>query len=215
MGKYENGVETRKIILEACKKLFYEKGYHETSNEDICQAAHVNRSAIHYHFKDKENIRYEVLWENAMKNRHFAGQYCDQEQYLQLLAVYLMHYQYLNDPKSRKFFADYHRDFPLYSSSGGMAQFYRISYESMYGQFLEFSQVKSLAFQSAYTFICGVMLLADEHPEHYTPKELFSRCMISGMAILDIPTDKINRLWEDLERYIDRLPSDAIDASLL
>ena len=61
MGYYENGNNTRRVILDACKRLFYEKGYHETSSLDIARESHTNRNAIYYHFKDKETIRYEVL----------------------------------------------------------------------------------------------------------------------------------------------------------
>lgn len=79
MGKYENGNFTRKTILDISKKLFLEKGFHETSNEDICRAAHVNRSAIRYHFRDKENLRYEVLWQIFMEYRAIASRYCQEE----------------------------------------------------------------------------------------------------------------------------------------
>ena len=36
MGAYKNGASTRQVILQSCQKLFYDKGYHETSYDDIC-----------------------------------------------------------------------------------------------------------------------------------------------------------------------------------
>ena len=41
MGNYENGALTRQLIINACNRLFYEKGYNETSYADICAMAHV------------------------------------------------------------------------------------------------------------------------------------------------------------------------------
>ena len=76
MGAYKNGASTRQVILQSCRKLFYDKGYHETSYDDICNAAHVNRGSIYYHFKEKENIRYEVLWGMHKECQDIAAKYC-------------------------------------------------------------------------------------------------------------------------------------------
>lgn len=47
---------TRERIIEACGRLFYEKGYTNTSYDDICREAESNRGLIHYYFKTKSNI---------------------------------------------------------------------------------------------------------------------------------------------------------------
>ena len=73
--KYETGIETRKLILAECRKLFLDNGFHETSYNDICKAAHVNRGSIYYHFKQKDMIRYEILWEIYTDNKRTAEQY--------------------------------------------------------------------------------------------------------------------------------------------
>ena len=53
-GQIENRTSER--IIEACGRLFYEKGYINTSYDDICREANINRGLIHYYFKNKSNI---------------------------------------------------------------------------------------------------------------------------------------------------------------
>ena len=88
--KYETGIETRKLILAECRKLFLDKGFHETSYNDICKAAHVNRGSIYYHFKQKDMIRYEILWEIYTDNKRFAEQYTSVSSHQYVFALYLM-----------------------------------------------------------------------------------------------------------------------------
>ena len=93
--KYETGIETRKLILAECRKLFLDKGFHETSYNDICKAAHVNRGSIYYHFKQKDMIRYEILWEIYTDNKRFAEQYTSVSSHQYVFALYLMWRQIL------------------------------------------------------------------------------------------------------------------------
>ena len=68
MSFYENGIETKKRILAACRKLFYAKGYQHTTFKDICAEAQVNQSSIHYHFKSKEALLAIIYEETISKN---------------------------------------------------------------------------------------------------------------------------------------------------
>lgn len=47
---------TRQRIVEAANRLFYHKGYHQTSFSDVVTAAGVPRGNIYYYFKTKEEI---------------------------------------------------------------------------------------------------------------------------------------------------------------
>ena len=105
--KYETGIETRKLILAECRKLFLDNGFHETSYNDICKAAHVNRGSIYYHFKQKDMIRYEILWEIYTDNKRTAEQYTSVSSHQYVFALYLMWRQILTDPKLGRFLTDY------------------------------------------------------------------------------------------------------------
>ncbi len=47
---------TRQRIVEAANRLFYHKGYHNTSFTDVVEASGVPRGNIYYYFKKKEEI---------------------------------------------------------------------------------------------------------------------------------------------------------------
>lgn len=48
-------------ILEAAERLFIEKGYHETSINDIAEAADFSRTSIYQYFSSKEEIYIHIL----------------------------------------------------------------------------------------------------------------------------------------------------------
>lgn len=104
MASYITGKETRQTILDTCRKLFYEKGYNETTYDDICENAHVNRGSIHYHFKTKDAIRWEIESSIYHKNVELAEMYTDDSKYTYAFASNIYWYKYFNDEKYRRFF---------------------------------------------------------------------------------------------------------------
>lgn len=59
--------DKQKAILEASYNLFTEKGYHETTIDDIAHAAKVGKGTIYNYFTDKEAIL-TFLMDSTMKN---------------------------------------------------------------------------------------------------------------------------------------------------
>lgn len=57
---YLAGEQTKRNILRESKKLFYKKGYTETTYTDISAVAKVNRALIPYHFKNKQVLGLEI-----------------------------------------------------------------------------------------------------------------------------------------------------------
>ncbi|HBC89200.1 MAG TPA: DUF1956 domain-containing protein [Lentisphaeria bacterium] len=60
----KDGEETRQRILKVASRLFAEKGYRNTTHEQICRLAKVNTAAINYHFRKKETL-YAEAWQMA------------------------------------------------------------------------------------------------------------------------------------------------------
>lgn len=60
---YSVGDQTKSTILSESKKLFYSKGYTETTYSDISIAANVNRALIPYHFKNKQILGIHIYSE--------------------------------------------------------------------------------------------------------------------------------------------------------
>lgn len=63
--------ETVKLILDVATKLFLEKGYDETSLQDIINAAKSSKGAIYHHFSSKEEI-FETICDRVGKENSVA-----------------------------------------------------------------------------------------------------------------------------------------------
>lgn len=67
MHHRKDGEETRRRILRVASILFAEKGYRNTTHEQICKMAKVNAAAINYHFRKKETL-YVEAWRMSFDN---------------------------------------------------------------------------------------------------------------------------------------------------
>ena len=61
MGRKPVRDERRKQILEAVHACLLEKPFHKTSIKDIAQKASLNHGAVHYYFKNKEDLLVEYI----------------------------------------------------------------------------------------------------------------------------------------------------------
>lgn len=211
MGAYGNGMTTRKIILDACQKLFYEKGYHETSYDDICKAAHVNRGSIYYHFKEKENIRYEVLWEITTYCYEEAKKYCDTSRYAFLVGMYIHWGKVLHDARIRKFELDYYADYPVYTPNNPVARYYKLCNQNMYKEILDVSKIDPMALATGYGTIYGGIRLLDVDPEKYDLIEVYRHMIMTGILVWGIPKEEADAMWEELMVYIKKVPQDVVE----
>ncbi len=59
--KYENGIETKNMILSVSKQLFFDNGFKETSIRTIAKEANISSGTIYKHFENKEAILDEIL----------------------------------------------------------------------------------------------------------------------------------------------------------
>ncbi|UFT99323.1 TetR/AcrR family transcriptional regulator [Radiobacillus kanasensis] len=56
MGEIRDAERTRKKILQAAKKEFFERGYHGTRIESIAKRAGVKKQLIYHYFKGKDDL---------------------------------------------------------------------------------------------------------------------------------------------------------------
>jgi AcrR family transcriptional regulator len=61
MGMAEKGEVSRQQIIETANRLFYQRGYNQTSFSDIAEAARIPRGNFYYHFKTKDDILAAVV----------------------------------------------------------------------------------------------------------------------------------------------------------
>lgn len=57
----EKGNRTRERIIVAATELFAERGYHATGLSDIGERADIQRGALYYHIRAKEELLFEIL----------------------------------------------------------------------------------------------------------------------------------------------------------
>lgn len=208
MGNYENGAYTRQAIVQACKQLFYEKGFHETSYSDICKAAHVNRGTIYYHFETKETMRYEAQWEYMIANKRIVEKYCPDTRCQYIIAMCMYWLQIHRDGNMRRFVFQCCTDFPVYTGKMDLTHFYYTCYEMMWGAFWEKKDIPQLSFASVYGYIMSCMRMLCEHPESYDPMELFEHCVNASVSIWGIPDDTMSEIWQNVKHYIALIPEE-------
>lgn len=56
----------KELLLKTAKKLFATQGYAGTSIDDISKPLGITKSALYYHFKDKQQL-YEIILESNIK----------------------------------------------------------------------------------------------------------------------------------------------------
>ena len=56
MIKNENDYEKRRLLIEAAKKEFLEKGYNKASLRTICNKAGMTTGALYFFFDNKEDL---------------------------------------------------------------------------------------------------------------------------------------------------------------
>ena len=85
MNKNENDYEKRKLLIDAAKKEFLEKGYNKASLRKICANAGVTTGALYFFFENKEDLfssivdppveeLKQMIFEHFKEDRAFLGQ---------------------------------------------------------------------------------------------------------------------------------------------
>jgi AcrR family transcriptional regulator len=59
----QDGLETRRQLLEAAGEIFAEQGYAKATSKEICERAGANVAAVNYHFGSKDGLYAAVLEE--------------------------------------------------------------------------------------------------------------------------------------------------------
>lgn len=116
MGKYSVGITTQTKIVDCCKTLFYQKGVMQTSYEEICAAADINRGLIPYHFKSKNNIATMIFREFIENGDRLICDVCGEDENLRFIATNALYYdlekrdpnfcRFYNEIESNAFWSD-------------------------------------------------------------------------------------------------------------
>jgi len=99
---YAVGEQTKHQIFTESKKLFYKKGFNETTYDDICRVAKVNRALIPYYFKNKQNLGYMVYRDIYMDFKEELDRCMEPKQFPADLSTFIQTFAYYRLLKSRE-----------------------------------------------------------------------------------------------------------------
>lgn len=105
MGKYSVGISTQNKIIDCCKTLFYQKGIHKTSYEEICSAADINRGLIPYYFKSKNNIGTAIYQEFIDNADRLISEVCGADENTRFICTMAFYFDLMKrDPNLCRFY---------------------------------------------------------------------------------------------------------------
>lgn len=105
MSRNKYPEETRELILNVSTKLFFEKGYDETSLQDIIDGlGGMTKGAIYHHFRSKEDILIAVVERMSEENSRAMAKIRDDEVLNGRQKIEKMFTDSLINPKQREMF---------------------------------------------------------------------------------------------------------------
>lgn len=128
MVQQRAGEKKKQLIIDVCKKLFYQKGYNSTTYEDICRAADIPPGTIAYHFDGKRGIAAAIDAEYERQNKIYIEKICgDRYSKTDLMVIENFHMwkRIFEDEHLRRFLLDLSADkLPNASSIDAVRYFY-------------------------------------------------------------------------------------------
>lgn len=217
MGRYQNGIVTQAKILDASRKLFYQKGYDQTTFADICRETGTNQSAIHYHFKSKENLLQIIYADTVRKNNELVEFYSDRSTgFLAKLffdaEIYL--YKVFHDSRYRQFYIDATRfwyNLDQYAEEGlGKFSYHRYHDESLplTEEEREYNRMACAAFDQS------VLIHINSHMDSLEFRTVFRQVIKMYKKILEISASEYETALAQLKVLEDRCKWDEIDTTL-
>ena len=79
MARNKHPEQTVQLILETAARLFAQKGYDETSMQDIMDATHLSKGAIYHHFPSKLDILLRIADQILTVNEDMLGKIRDRK----------------------------------------------------------------------------------------------------------------------------------------
>lgn len=106
MARNKYPEETRQLILDVSTKLFFEKGYDETSLQDIIDGlGGMTKGAIYHHFRSKEDILIAVVERMSEENSRAMAKIRDDASLTGREKIEKMFSDSLVNPKQKELFA--------------------------------------------------------------------------------------------------------------
>lgn len=153
------GVKTRDVILQAAKRLFFKRGFHETSMSLIAEESGLGKGTLYWHFNSKEELFNEMLKhevENVIKRiRANINQHLPYQQILKGIIEESVE-KMRENKKDLQFFLD-HQEFINQETRHNFFQLY-LSLHQEIQEFLEIGIKKGILRDESSDLMAGALL---------------------------------------------------------
>ena len=211
MVKLSAGEKKKKLIIDTCKVLFYQKGYANTTYEDICEAADIPPGTITYHFGGKRDIATVIDAEYERENKTYIEKVCgDRYNLTQMMVIENFHMwkRIFEVPEIRRFLLDLSSErVPDISTVETLAYFYRCVIEDR--SITGISDKELALIVGAQIGMCdGILHAVERSGFEYTYEEAARFGIRFFMRQLGMHDDVIEGLIADGKQLFDQLPID-------
>ena len=187
MVKVRAGERKKQLIIDTCKKLFYNNGYISTTYDRICETADIAPGSITYHFSSKRDIAAIISNENDLKLREYVSGFVSEAEighwaYTSLM-IWFRWYVFMNDANIRRFFAE------VYTDSADLS--YVVELFRLHQQFGMKPKEESDLYLLASTFIGQDRLILNmvaADPARFTLEQIVHHCESTLYKLTDLDT---------------------------
>lgn len=183
MGQFIKGIQTKQMLYDTAKRLFYEKGYADTTVKDIVSEAGAKLGTFTYHYSSKESLAADIY-------RSFIYELN------KVISQTLSEVQKECAPLTREV-TEYRAFFKAITSSSHIRQFYIDICDTL--------SFKDISYSMNRQYISNCISLEPICEEQFDLVKLDAlTSMVSGMEVRYLYDLFLNRLsYSDLEQAID------------
>lgn len=200
MVKVKAGERKKQLIIDTCKKLFYQYGYTNTTYEMICAQADIAPGSITYHFSSKRDIAAIIANENDLRMRDYMSEFVQEDTIghwtFTALMIWFRWYLFLNDPNIRRFFAE------VYIDASNLR--FVVDLFQIHQKFGMKPQTESDLYLLASTFIGQdrlILNMLEEDPKRFQLEQIIRHCESTLFKLTDLEPGlaaEVSRLGAEL-----------------
>lgn len=212
MVKIKAGERKKQLIIDTCKRLFYQKGYNNTTYEMICESADIAPGSITYHFSSKKDIAILIANENTAKLREYAASFVREEDVghwtFTSVVIWFRWFFFLVDPSLRRFFSELYIDATYLHSV--------IELFAIHQQHGMKTQEETGLYLLASTIIGQdylILNMLEDSPEHFSLSQIVHHCEATLFKLTDLDPVLAEKAANEGEEIFRQL-TDRIDVSL-
>ena len=121
VGRYKKGYEAKRKLVDAAKKLFYEKGLTQTTIVEICNLADASPKNFHYYFNNKHDLANAIQGDFLVStyvyiDRHYHGPLNSVKR--NVFSAMIHYNVILNDEKNKAYYYEILKNRTIYSYMG-------------------------------------------------------------------------------------------------